>query len=117
MGRIAGWAVDRGYQKILVNEDAMKPNAITLIHLPNILRADVNRTLATHIGYARSTTYTPELVAGRINQTEAGFISIDRSPWNGARPDAPHVKQILKIGGGTRNCTHGELSLTAHLHY
>ncbi|KAF9646552.1 hypothetical protein BDM02DRAFT_3188757 [Thelephora ganbajun] len=32
-GRIARWASDSGYQKILVvNEDVKKPSAITLIH-------------------------------------------------------------------------------------
>ncbi|KAF8202379.1 anticodon-binding protein [Pholiota molesta] len=36
MGRIAGWAADRGYKHLcVVNEDMKKPNAITLVHLPN----------------------------------------------------------------------------------
>ncbi|KAF9642680.1 Brix-domain-containing protein [Thelephora ganbajun] len=67
MGRIAGWAADRGYQKMLVvNEDVKKPNAITLIHLPDGPTAYFKLTsieLSKRIsGHARSTAHFPELV-------------------------------------------------------
>ncbi|KAF9786471.1 Brix-domain-containing protein [Thelephora terrestris] len=67
IGRIAGWAADRGYQKMLVvNEDVKKPNAITLVHLPNGPTAYFKLTsieLSKRIsGHARSTAHFPELV-------------------------------------------------------
>ncbi|TFK39912.1 anticodon-binding protein [Crucibulum laeve] len=67
LGRIAGWAADRGYKHLcVVNEDMKKPNAITLIHLPNGPSAYFKLTsieLTKQIyGHARATAHHPELV-------------------------------------------------------
>ncbi|KAF9006024.1 anticodon-binding protein [Cyathus striatus] len=67
MGRIAGWAADRGYKHMfVVNEDMKKPNAITMIHLPNGPSAYFKLTsieLTKQIfGHARATPHNPELV-------------------------------------------------------
>ncbi|KAJ3828337.1 anticodon-binding protein [Lentinula raphanica] len=67
MGRIAGWAAGRGYKHmVVVNEDMKKPNAITLIHLPNGPTAYFKLTsieLTKQIyGHARATPHNPELV-------------------------------------------------------
>ncbi|KAF7796815.1 hypothetical protein EIP86_007999 [Pleurotus ostreatoroseus] len=67
MGRIAGWAADRNYSHLLVvNEDMKKPNAITLVYLPNGPTAYFKLTsieLTKKIsGHARSTDHFPELV-------------------------------------------------------
>ncbi|KAF8159567.1 anticodon-binding protein [Crassisporium funariophilum] len=67
MGRIAGWAADRGYKHLcVVNEDMKKPNAITLVHLPNGPSAYFKLTsveLTSQIfGHARATPHHPELV-------------------------------------------------------
>ncbi|KAF7302041.1 Brix domain-containing protein [Mycena indigotica] len=67
MGRIAGWAAGRGYKHMcVVNEDQKKPNAITLIHLPNGPTAYFKLTsvqLTKQIyGHARATPHDPELV-------------------------------------------------------
>ncbi|KDR80620.1 hypothetical protein GALMADRAFT_207637 [Galerina marginata CBS 339.88] len=67
VGRIAGWAADRGYKHLcVVNEDMKKPNAITLVHLPNGPSAYFKLTsveLTKDIfGHARATPHYPELV-------------------------------------------------------
>ncbi|KAJ3917811.1 anticodon-binding protein [Lentinula edodes] len=67
VGRIAGWAAGRGYKHmVVVNEDMKKPNAITLIHLPNGPTAYFKLTsieLTKQIyGHARATPHNPELV-------------------------------------------------------
>ncbi|RXW17780.1 hypothetical protein EST38_g8082 [Candolleomyces aberdarensis] len=67
MGRIAGWAADRDYKHLLVvNEDMKKPNAITLVHLPNGPTAYFKLTsieLTKQIfGHARATPHYPELI-------------------------------------------------------
>ncbi|KIM44616.1 hypothetical protein M413DRAFT_357804 [Hebeloma cylindrosporum] len=67
VGRIAGWAADRGYKHLcVVNEDMKKPNAITLVHLPNGPAAYFKLTsveLTKQIfGHARATPHHPELV-------------------------------------------------------
>ncbi|KAF5383779.1 hypothetical protein D9615_003566 [Tricholomella constricta] len=67
MGRIAGWAAGRDYKHLLVvNEDMKKPNAITLVHLPNGPSAYFKLTsveLTKQIfGHARATPHHPELV-------------------------------------------------------
>ncbi|KAJ4000830.1 anticodon-binding protein [Lentinula boryana] len=67
MGRIAGWAAGRGYKHmVVVNEDMKKPNAMTLIHLPNGPTAYFKLTsieLTKQIyGHARATPHNPELV-------------------------------------------------------
>ncbi|KAJ7733768.1 anticodon-binding protein [Mycena maculata] len=67
VGRIAGWAAGRGYKHMcVVNEDSKKPNAITLIHLPNGPTAYFKLTsvqLTKEIyGHARATPHDPELV-------------------------------------------------------
>ncbi|KAG6909332.1 hypothetical protein DXG01_000932 [Tephrocybe rancida] len=67
MGRIAGWAAGRDYKHLLVvNEDMKKPNAITLVHLPNGPTAYFKLTsieLTKQIfGHARATPHHPELV-------------------------------------------------------
>lgn len=67
LGRIAGWAADRGYKHLcVVNEDMKKPNAITLVHLPNGPTAYFKLTsveLTKQIyGHARATSHHPELV-------------------------------------------------------
>ncbi|KAJ7437110.1 anticodon-binding protein [Mycena galericulata] len=67
VGRIAGWAAGRGYKHMcVVNEDSKKPNAITLIHLPDGPTAYFRLTsvqLTKEIyGHARATPHDPELV-------------------------------------------------------
>ncbi|KAF9054477.1 anticodon-binding protein [Panaeolus papilionaceus] len=67
VGRIAGWAADRGYKHLcVINEDMKKPNAITLVHLPNGPSAYFKLTsveLTQQIfGHARATPHFPELV-------------------------------------------------------
>ncbi|KAJ6539737.1 anticodon-binding protein [Mycena capillaripes] len=67
VGRIAGWAAGRGYKHMcVVNEDSKKPNAITLIHLPDGPTAYFRLTsveLTKQIyGHARATPHDPELV-------------------------------------------------------
>ncbi|KAH7917486.1 Brix-domain-containing protein [Leucogyrophana mollusca] len=67
LGRIAGWAAGRGYKHLLVvNEDMKKPNAITLVYLPNGPMAYFKLTsieLTKQIyGHARATPHNPELV-------------------------------------------------------
>jgi len=67
LGRIAGWAADRGYKHLcVVNEDMKKPNAITLVYLPNGPSAYFKLTsvqLTKQIfGHARATPHFPELV-------------------------------------------------------
>lgn len=67
MGRIAGWAADRGYKHLMVvNEDMKKPNAITLVYLPNGPTAYFKLTsveLTQQIfGHARATPHYPELI-------------------------------------------------------
>ncbi|THH32384.1 hypothetical protein EUX98_g1791 [Antrodiella citrinella] len=67
MGRIAGWAADRAYTHlVVVNEDMKKPNAITLVYLPNGPTAYFKLTsieLTKEIsGHARPTPHNPELV-------------------------------------------------------
>lgn len=67
MGRIAGWAADRGYKQMLVvNEDHKQPNAITLIHLPAgptayFKLSSIQLTKQIY-GHARATAHNPELV-------------------------------------------------------
>ncbi|KAJ3516935.1 hypothetical protein NLJ89_g805 [Agrocybe chaxingu] len=67
MGRIAGWAADRGYKHLcVINEDMKKPNAVTLVYLPNGPSAYFKLTsieLTKQIfGHARATAHYPELV-------------------------------------------------------
>ncbi|KAJ6515485.1 anticodon-binding protein [Mycena sanguinolenta] len=67
VGRIAGWAAGRGFKHMcVVNEDSKKPNAITLIHLPNGPTAYFKLTsvqLTKEIyGHARATPHDPELI-------------------------------------------------------
>ncbi|KAF8271629.1 anticodon-binding protein [Lactarius quietus] len=67
MGKIAGWAAGRGFSNlIVVNENTKKPNAITLVHLPDGPTAYFKLTsiqLTKKIfGHARATPHNPELV-------------------------------------------------------
>ncbi|KAF9490160.1 Brix-domain-containing protein [Pleurotus eryngii] len=67
LGRIAGWAADRGYKHLcVINEDMKKPNAITLVHLPNGPTAYFKLTsiqLTREIfGHGRATPHHPELI-------------------------------------------------------
>ncbi|KAI8985560.1 Brix-domain-containing protein [Trametes punicea] len=67
LGRIAGWAANRGYSHfIVVNEDMKKPNAITMVYLPEGPTAYFKLTsieLSKKIsGHARATAHYPELV-------------------------------------------------------
>ncbi|KAH9852123.1 Brix-domain-containing protein [Lenzites betulinus] len=67
MGRIAGWAANRGYSHLMVvNEDSKKTNAITMVYLPSGPTAYFKLTsveLSQKIsGHARATTHYPELV-------------------------------------------------------
>ncbi|CAE7074936.1 unnamed protein product [Rhizoctonia solani] len=67
MGRIAGWAANRGYSTmIVVNEDTKKPNAMTVIHLPEgptaYFRLTSIQTTAQISGHARPSPHYPELV-------------------------------------------------------
>ncbi|KAF8449034.1 anticodon-binding protein [Boletus edulis BED1] len=72
MGRIAGWAAGRGYKHLLVvNEDMKKPDAITLVYLPNGPVAYFKLTsieLTKQIyGHARATPHNPELVLNNFS--------------------------------------------------
>ncbi|EIW79253.1 Brix-domain-containing protein [Coniophora puteana RWD-64-598 SS2] len=72
VGRIAGWAAGRGYKHmVVVNEDMKKPNAITLIYLPNGPMAYFKLTsveLTKQIyGHARATPHNPELVLNNFS--------------------------------------------------
>ncbi|KII87521.1 hypothetical protein PLICRDRAFT_177264 [Plicaturopsis crispa FD-325 SS-3] len=67
LGRIAGWAADRGYQHLcVVNEDMKKANAITLVHLPNgptaYFKLSSVELTSKIFGHARATPHNPELV-------------------------------------------------------
>ncbi|PCH44307.1 Brix-domain-containing protein [Wolfiporia cocos MD-104 SS10] len=67
MGRIAGWAANRGYSHLMVvNEDTKKPNAITIVYLPDGPTAYFKLTsveLSKRIhGHGRPTDHFPELV-------------------------------------------------------
>ncbi|CUA70685.1 Ribosome production factor 1 [Rhizoctonia solani] len=67
MGRIAGWAANRGYSAmIVVNEDTKRPNAMTMIHLPEgptaYFRLTSIQTTAQISGHARPSPHYPELV-------------------------------------------------------
>ncbi|KAJ3536083.1 hypothetical protein NMY22_g6193 [Coprinellus aureogranulatus] len=67
MGRIAAWAADRGYKHLMVvNEDMKKPNALTVVYLPNGPTAYFKLTsieLTKQIfGHARATPHYPELI-------------------------------------------------------
>ncbi|OSX63959.1 hypothetical protein POSPLADRAFT_1054591 [Postia placenta MAD-698-R-SB12] len=67
MGRIAGWAAGRGYSHLaVVNEDMKKPNAVTIVYLPDGPTAYFKLTsieLSKKIrGHARPTEHFPELV-------------------------------------------------------
>ncbi|KAM6497042.1 Anticodon-binding protein [Amanita muscaria] len=78
MGRIAGWAAGRGYKHLLVvNEDMKKPNAITLVYLPNGPTAYFKLTsieLTKDIfGHARATPHHPELVLNNFT-TRLGHL-------------------------------------------
>ncbi|KAF8889313.1 anticodon-binding protein [Infundibulicybe gibba] len=67
LGRIAGWAAGRGYKHLcVVNEDMKKPNAITLVHLPEgpsayfkLSSVELTKQI---FGHARATPHHPELV-------------------------------------------------------
>ncbi|GLB41858.1 putative brix [Lyophyllum shimeji] len=67
LGRIAGWAAGRNYKHLLVvNEDMKKPNAVTLVYLPNgpsayFKLSSVELTKQIY-GHARATPHHPELV-------------------------------------------------------
>ncbi|KAG8220939.1 anticodon-binding protein [Butyriboletus roseoflavus] len=72
IGRIAGWAAGRGYKHLLVvNEDMKRPNAITLVYLPNGPVAYFKLTsieLTKQIyGHARATPHDPELVLNNFS--------------------------------------------------
>jgi len=67
IGRIAGWAAKRGYTNLMVvNEDRKKPNAITLVHLPNgptaYFKLSSVQLTKEIFGHARATPHHPELV-------------------------------------------------------
>ncbi|EJD08536.1 Brix-domain-containing protein [Fomitiporia mediterranea MF3/22] len=67
IGNIAAWAAGRGYSNmVVVNEDMKKPNAITLIHLPegpsSYFRLSSIQLTKQISGHARSTDHFPELV-------------------------------------------------------
>ncbi|KAI5117998.1 hypothetical protein M0805_008098 [Coniferiporia weirii] len=67
LGRVAAWAAGRGYMNMLViNEDMKRPNAITLVHLPEgpsvyfkLSSVQLTKQIS---GHARPTTHFPELV-------------------------------------------------------
>ncbi|EPT00737.1 hypothetical protein FOMPIDRAFT_1162776 [Fomitopsis schrenkii] len=67
MGRIAGWAAGRGYSHmVVVNEDTKKPNAITVVYLPEgptayFKLSSIELSKKIH-GHARPTEHFPELV-------------------------------------------------------
>ncbi|KDQ61665.1 hypothetical protein JAAARDRAFT_172026 [Jaapia argillacea MUCL 33604] len=67
MGRVASWAGGRGYTNLMVvNEDMKKPNAITIVHLPEGPTAYFKLTsiVSSHkiTGHAKQTPHHPELV-------------------------------------------------------
>ncbi|KAI9440470.1 Brix-domain-containing protein [Lactarius indigo] len=67
MGKIAGWAAGRGFSNlIVVNENTKKPNAITLVHLPDgptaYFKVSSIQLTKTLFGRARATPHHPELV-------------------------------------------------------
>ncbi|KAH9989859.1 anticodon-binding protein [Russula vinacea] len=67
MGKIAGWAAGRGFTNlVVVNENMKKPNAITLVHLPDgptaYLRLTSIELTKKIFGHARATPHHPELV-------------------------------------------------------
>ncbi|KAH9066592.1 Brix-domain-containing protein [Lactarius vividus] len=67
MGKIAGWAAGRGYSNlIVVNENSKKPNAITLVHLPDgptaYFKLSSIELTKKIFGHARATPHHPELV-------------------------------------------------------
>ncbi|KAI0763794.1 Brix-domain-containing protein [Trametes elegans] len=83
IGRIAGWAANRDYTHLMVvNEDMKKPNAITMVHLPDGPTAYFKLTsieLSQKIsGHARATAHYPELVLNgfvtRLGHTVGRFF-------------------------------------------
>ncbi|KAH9975850.1 anticodon-binding protein [Lactifluus volemus] len=67
MGKIAGWAAGRGFSNlVVVNENMKKPNAITLVHLPDgptaYFRLSSIELTRKIFGHARATPHHPELV-------------------------------------------------------
>ncbi|KAL5513324.1 RPF1 [Sanghuangporus vaninii] len=67
MGRVAVWAAARSYTNmIVVNEDMKKPNAVTLIHIPEgptaYFRLSSVQLTKQISGHARPTEHFPELV-------------------------------------------------------
>ncbi|KAI0255778.1 Brix-domain-containing protein [Lactifluus subvellereus] len=67
MGKIAGWAAGRGFSNlVVVNENTKKPNAITLVHLPDgptaYFRLSSIELTKKIFGHARATPHHPELV-------------------------------------------------------
>lgn len=67
MGKIAGWAAGRGFSNlIVVNENTKKPNAITLVHLPDgptaYFKLSSIQLTKKIFGHARATPHHPELV-------------------------------------------------------
>ncbi|TCD68432.1 hypothetical protein EIP91_010833 [Steccherinum ochraceum] len=63
MGRIAGWAADRQYTHLMVvNEDMKKPNAITIVYLPNGPTAYFKLTSIELSKRISQTPHNPELV-------------------------------------------------------
>ncbi|KAI0296052.1 anticodon-binding protein [Russula brevipes] len=67
MGKIAGWAAGRGFTNlVVVNENMKKPNAITLVHLPDgptaYFRLSSIELTKKIFGHARATPHHPELV-------------------------------------------------------
>ncbi|KAH9023240.1 Brix-domain-containing protein [Lactarius pseudohatsudake] len=67
MGKIAGWAAGRGFSNlIVVNENTKKPNAITLVHLPDgptaYFKLSSIELTKKIFGRARATPHHPELV-------------------------------------------------------
>lgn len=72
LGRIARWAAKRDFQAmIIVNEDHKKPNAITVINLPNgptayfkLTSIALSREIA---GHARASPHSPELILNNFS--------------------------------------------------
>ncbi|KAH9967357.1 Brix-domain-containing protein [Russula dissimulans] len=67
MGKVAGWAAGRGFTNlVVVNENMKKPNAITMVHLPDgptaYLRLTSIELTKKIFGHARATPHHPELV-------------------------------------------------------
>lgn len=74
LGKIAGWARDRGYDAMLVvGEDKKEPFSLTIIGLPQGPTAFfrlTNISIKTEIeGHARSTGHTPELILNNFTTT------------------------------------------------